>query len=214
MKRIAGYKSPIIALLCFVGMSTNIFAWQYWLNPAGTIVGFPLILILLYFTFSPLFRLLWKKYRNRKTIGVLCATLLAWVIGIALLNLMPNGVAVRLGQFSEQEFHEAAGVIDAACAKHRDESGFTSGFERSQSFQKELKEGHAIFNLSTFPMNVSKGEDGEDYTTVGWYGGLVGGYDVVIFEKGDPPKWLRNYRAIFLYDTVAYYEIEDYADGG
>ncbi len=168
------------------------------------------MLILLFCTAYPLFSLFWKEYSAKKTIGIIGATLLAWVIGIAVSMTIPNGVGVRLSQFSEQDFQEISGLIDAAYKKHRGDSDEILYVRESGSFSKEMKESHDIFNLSRFPMRLSNGEDGEDYKTIGWSGGMVGGYDVVIFEKGNPPSWLREYRAVYLYDTVAYYGIEDY----
>ena len=204
------YRSPIIVLLCFLAMSANSFAWQYWLNPMGTIIVFPVLFLLPYFTFSPVFSLLWKKYRNKKTIGIICAVVLIWTIGITASKFIPNGVAVRLSQYSEQDFQEISGFIDAAYEKYCDDSGeLWRGDENYQSFLEELKESHDIFNLSDFPMSLYKQED---HVSIGWYGGMPGGYDVVIFDKANPPKCLREYNVAYLYDTVAYYEIEDYAN--
>ena len=82
------------------------------------------------------------------------------------------------------------------------------GDQNYQSFLEELKESHDIFNLSDFPMSLYKQED---HVSIGWYGGMPSGYDVIIFDKANPPKCLREYNVAYLYDTVAYYEIEDYA---
>ena len=205
------YKSPIIVLLCTLGLEANSFVWQYWLNPLGTIIGLPLGLLLIYFTFSPVFSLLWKKYRTKKAIGVIGATVLACGIGIAASMFVPNGVAVRLSQFSERDFHEVSDLIDAASEEYGDGFDDLLSIDKNyQSILKELKANHAIFNLSSFPMRVCKEED---HTSIGWYGGLAGGYDVVIFDKANPPERLVEYRVVYLYDTVAFYEIEDYANG-
>lgn len=206
---IANYKAPIIVLLSLLGLLANSFAWQYWLNPGGVIIGLPLLLPLLYFSLAPVFSLFREQCKIGKTIRMICFVLLAWIISVAVSRFIPNGVAVRLSQYSEQDFQEISGLIDAADEKHRNESDALVDGDDYQSFIKELKESHDIFNLSTFPVRVSK-ED--DCKTIGWYGGLVGGYDVAIFEKGNLPEWLRKYRVVYLYDTVVFYDIEDYAD--
>jgi hypothetical protein len=206
---LSDYRSSIIVLLCFLGIGANAFACQYRLNPMGTIIVLPLALLILYFTFSPVLSLFGSKYRTRKTIGVICAVALAWTVSITASKFIPNGVAVRLSQFSEQDFQEVAGLIGAAYEKHRGDSGeLFRGDDNYQNFLKELKESHDIFNLSDFPMSLHKEED---HVSIGWYGGMPGGYDVVIFDKANPPKRLREYNVAYLYDTVAYYEIEDYA---
>lgn len=211
MKMLFDYKSPIIVLLCFLAVAANTFACQYWLNPARTIfLGLPLTLLLFYYTLSPFLSLFGKHYSIKKRFGIILATLLAWLIGVTVALSMPNGVAVRLSQFSEQDFQEVSSLVDVAYEKHRGDSAELGHDEEYRSFLEELKESHDIFNLSSFPVRVGVGEDGEDYTTIGWFGGLVGGYDVVIFEKANPPRWLQEYRAVFLYETVAYYDIENY----
>jgi len=144
-------------LCCFLAMGANSFAWQYWLNPMGTIIAFPVLFLLPYFTFSPVFSLLWEKYQTKKTLGGIFAVVLAWIIGIAANRCIPNGVAVRLSQYSEKDFQEISGLIDATYEKGQDDSGELSYGDQSHgSFMEELKESHDIFNLSTFPIRVAK----------------------------------------------------------
>lgn len=147
------YKAPIIVLVCFVLLLANSFAGGYFLNPVFEApITFFIGLVILFFTLAPILGLAKKKNRIAPVIGqrlkVILTLILIWFALFTFGRFLSSGnagVALRLGQFSEQEFEEIADLIDVAHKEHQnDPEDLFIDYPNYGEFLNDLKERHEI----------------------------------------------------------------------
>ena len=209
-KILFNYKEPMIVLLSLLLLAATGFASGYYLDPMflgfifTPVIGISLSLLSLFFTMAPAFSLTRKVNRNVKTMKAFLACIFVWLF--ILLSPIPGsneGVAYRLGDFSEQDYKEISSIVDDAYEVYGNNAKFFSrGSKGYDAFIRKLKENHEIFNVSEFPLDVLRNET---YIAIEWASGLTGGYELVIFEQDKPPYWLDERNVHYIYDTVAFY---------
>lgn len=209
-KFLLDYKEPIIVACCLLLLVIANLASGYFLDP--TILGFfltPVFFIVLglsalIFSSISIFRLFKNEHRNK--LGTVNALVCALFLAMNFSGLFPNasnGVEYRLKQFSKNDFQEIENKVELAYEKFGKNSKFFSrGDEGYKQFLDRLKREHSIFNISSFPIDVFKREDG---VRIEWASGLTGGFEIIIYDGKKQPHWADNSKLVHIYENVAFY---------
>ena len=118
---------------------------------------------------------------------------------MVLSPILPSSLDVttyRLSALSQQQYKEIAQIARDTYQKMGDEY---DRFPFDNSFTDLLKQKHAFFNISTFPVDVTVDTN---YINVDWSSGLTGGYALIILNEGVLPDWMNEYYPIYIYDDV------------
>jgi hypothetical protein len=169
----------------------------------------PLIVIFfaltaLFFTLFQITKLIKKKYRNKQTLTNVVVFAILWSLQFsALLPKGDDAAKYRLQQFSEQDYQTISKEVNEAYKKFANNAAYFSRHDDGyDDFINHLSNKHQFFNLSSFPIDVYRRSDG---VYIEWASGLTGGYEVVIFDASNPPKWFSRYELLYIYDSVAFY---------